>query len=659
MGHLSLNDLMGGMRHERSISPRRAAQPPGMPGMGLGDLAGKKSKKRYWAAVHAKQAHEDALAQVRTMQNRMESDIGKIRALGTQAQNMGYEVQSLTQGSDSERAFAMIQSVQTSLYDVQAIVDEAEAEYSSFEDEFNAARAKGGNYAPPLVPKGDAVASKLKTLAGRAARASSMISSSFARVQAAARKAAQGAAAQGAAEAERLRLQDLQMQRQAEMEQRRYDDQLRREEQQRAREDEARAREREYEAELRREEQQRAEADEQREAEERARRDAADQARIDAELRREQMAIEAEQRRFAMEQERILREEERELRKEEREGELQRLMMMQELASKGVPIDMGPPGAASMGPVVPGFGPGMMPGMPMPGMPGMPMGYPGMPGMPPGMPMGYPGMPAMQPGMPAMAPQPGMPAMAPQPGYAAQPPAAAMQQYQQGGALPAFTQAPAAGAIPGQAPPPGMAWAAFDPASEMFGMGAFAPANNPTLQGAQIETGYVLRGQGNGPYQILWAQSGEPVVWQGKSSFSISEMMAGPIHDTKFGPPGGGGGIVYYPPSQSPSQRRASQEAAADAQFNTELARGIFGATGEIAKAVGGWAVAREDRKAAKRGGRRGGGYVDYNMPPPDYGQPQGGRRGGPGPLMLIGALGIGAAMLAFASSGKKKKTEE
>jgi hypothetical protein len=644
---------------------------------GLGALAGKKGKKAYWAAMAAQGAHNDALAAIRNLQPRMETDINKIRRIGQQTQDMVYQIESLVQQSGSEQAFGMIQSTQTAAFDVQAIVDEAESEYQSFEDEFNAARAKGGNYATGLAPKAESAAGKLKTLASRVGRASSMISSSFARIQAQAKKAAGMAAGQAAASAAQQRLQDLQLQRQAEMEDRRYQDQIRREEQQRQREDEARQREREYEMQARQEEQAREQEERQREEDERARRDAADQARIDAELRREEMAIQAEQRRFAMEQERILREEERELRKEEREAELQRLVMMQELASKGVPIDLGPAGGAAMGPQVPGFGPpgypGMMPGMMMPGQPrpGMMPGYPGAPGMLPGYP-GAPGMmvpgvmPGMMPGMPGPPPgYPGMPGQA-MPGqampgqpvpYAAQPPRPA---YQQGGAIPPFQQA--APGVPSQAPPSGMAWAAFDPASELFGMGALRPSSNPTLRGAQIDDSYILRGQGGGPYQIVFSRDGTLVNFQGKTSFSLAEMMAGPITDAQAK-----GAVVYVPPTESPTQRNArirrereDVEANRDAVLNQEIARGIFSTTGEIARAVGAGYVAREQRKAAKYGGPQygggqygGGGY----QPPLDY--QQGGQRRGGSPLLLIGALGIGAAMLALATSGGKKKKKQ
>lgn len=680
MGHLSLGDLAGGMRHERTISPRRRAiGPAGIHGMG--SLAGKKSKKAYWAAV-AQQNEDDALSKIRTLQGRMDAHMRKIRQIAQKAQGLVLQIEAMASQGDVTMINAQ-QAAQTTAYDIQAILDEAETAYQTFDDDFNAKRSasRGGFFAVPLVAKAESAESKIETLAGRIARAATGLTSAFARLRAQVQKQQGAAQAAAQAQAAQIAAQERARQRELEMEERRYQDQLRREEEQRRREEEARQREMQYQEQLRREEQEREEREREREAAEERRRREAEQARIDAELRREQMAIEAEQRRYAMEQERLLREEERELRKEEREAELQRLVMMQELAAKGVPVDLAPPGAAAVGPQVPGFA--------YPGAP--PMGFPGMPSpfMPPGAAMmpGYPGMPAMPspygavPVMPG-APGPMLPRGAPSPAtawaatgqvpYAAQPPQpmAPPAPAAPAPAPPPTYQQSAPLGPPASSAPPGMQWASFDPSGEMFGLGALMPTSNPRLRGGQIEQGYVLRGPlANNLYELFWAVDGPEAGAVGKGQYTEAELMAGPIVDPKADPKKVANRIIWVPPAQTVAQKleaekkarerkQAELEAARDAALNQQIAKGVFGTLTAGAQAAGGYLAAREQRKAAKYAARAGGGagYPGGYSPSPAALTPRRRRGGGAGPVLVIASLGVGAIFLAAATKKPKKK---
>lgn len=313
-------------------------------------------------------------------------------------------------------------------------------------------------------------------------------------------------------EVERVRVEQSELDRlrfEAEQERlrRQEERELAREEAARQREEAARAREEAMEAQY--VARQRAAEQEERQfaAEERAEIQTAEARKVEAELQRFELEQAAEQRRFQLEQEAVLRAEERELRAEEREGELRRLMLIQELAAKGIPLPPGLPGAPAPG--MPGAFPGALPGppgfAPLFGPPGFappfgaPFGPPGFappfgapfgpPGLAPpwGAPAGYPGVVA--PGGFATGPQ------VPMPGAPVAP--AGPPQMQPFGAPPVYDQIGPAG-VPFAAPPPvGMAWATFDPGAELFGMngmGALAPA--PNLRGAQIEAGYTVFGPG-------------------------------------------------------------------------------------------------------------------------------------------------------------------
>jgi hypothetical protein len=72
-----------------------------------------------------------------------------------------------------------------------------------------------------------------------------------------------------------------------------------------------------------------------------------EQRRLDAEMRREHQAIAAQERRVRLQEAAALRAEEAALRREEREAQLQQLVMLQELASQGLPAHLIPGGLPS------------------------------------------------------------------------------------------------------------------------------------------------------------------------------------------------------------------------------------------------------------------------------------------------------------------------
>ena len=568
MGQLSFNDLSSGMRTERSFDPRRrVARNSGMGSLG--------KSQAHWRAVAAAVAKEDAglMGEIRSFQGKIDASMRKIRAAAAAADEISYNVGPLASQIGDGSAYSMVEKVQSGSADMQDLLSEAESTAQAFEDEYNSKRATGKTFGKEFKPKAEAAAIRIGSIAKRMTRAASQLGSAFARIKSMAGRVQQGQAQASASQEAQYRLEEERAQREAAAEERRYQDSIRREEEQRQREVEARQREEQYRQAALEDERRREEEERGYDVEERQRSADADQRRIDAELRREQMQIEAEQRRIAMEQERILREEDRELRREEREDELRRLMIMQELAAQGVPGALAPVGASALAPMVP---PSAVPAPPAPGI---------QPFVPPG--SFFPGMP-----------QPGMP----QPGYAATPPpSAAMQPFQQGGMLPAFQQAAPAPVMPGQAAPAGMEWAAFDPASEMFGMGAMVPTANPSLRGAQIEEGYVLSGpDGGGRYTLTRIRDQATI-----SVKSENEMFTGAIVDQAGDEAHQGvraGSVVYFPPQGgiTPNQRAAAAEQATQ----QALVTGIFGTVQEAIRGASGYLTEQERAKAARRSGR-------------------------------------------------------
>lgn len=300
----------------------------------------------------------------------------------------------------------------------------------------------------------------------------------------------------------------------------------------------------------------REEAERQRLAEQERLRREAEERKVQLELEREQRAFEAEQRRLALEEERRLREEERQLRAQEREEELKRLMLLQELASAGLPAAFAPPGATAV-PAVPAAA------------------FPGIPGAPAAPAFVPPGAvaPTVPPAFPQQAPAPATPPAPP-------PAAAGPVPYQQSAPLTA----------PQAAAPPGFQWAAFDPGAEMFGLGAPVPAGNPTLVGAQIEEGYVVVGPENGQYQII--RPDQSVIYK------TEDEMYSAIYDR--------GRLIYYPPQQRPPSA-APQIAASIAQV---LAAGA-GAAGQV--------FSERERRKAVEAQVKAGYQPPVYAPPPGY----------------------------------------
>jgi hypothetical protein len=214
------------------------------------------------------------------------------------------------------------------------------------------------------------------------------------------------------------------------------------------------------------------------------------------------------------------REAEREARREEQEAMLQQLLLMQEL---GVQSPTGLPGAAPGGAfpaagAFPGAFPAGYPQQQFPAAPGYPGGFPQQFAPP-----GYPAAPAGYPQQPYYGPPAAPGAVSAYPGQTGAvpgPPSFPGQTYAPGPyGPPAFAQRPqymqsAPMGIPQQQAPPGMQWAQFDPAAEMFGMGNYGgrrhpfadsaqaaglgaadqPVGNPRLKGAQVELGYNIYG---------------------------------------------------------------------------------------------------------------------------------------------------------------------
>jgi chemotaxis protein histidine kinase CheA len=351
-------------------------------------------------------------------------------------------------------------------------------------------------------------------------------------------------------------------------------------------------------------------------------------ARLAAEMRREQMAIDAEERRMRLQQEALLRQEERAIRREEREAQLEQLMLIQELAASGLPTDMlpagllppkpapAPPPAWSQGAglvpwgqggqfVPPGFAtpPGAIPHQAWSPYGPMVAGPAGV------APTGF------APQVPGAAVLPTVPAYA-SPGYGGPPPAT----FQQAGVVAA-----------GEAPP-GFAWAGFDPGTEMFGMGdagglgVLKPTFNPNLQGGMIEEGWDIKGpDSNDAYTIR-----DP---QGRSlgTYTEDQIFQGVIRDA-------GNNIIFVPPATRP----VSQASAVTAEVAATLRELVKGVTNVMS--------AQEQRKAAKYGARAGA------QPPALSTTPATGASSGM-PSMVYVAAGLGlAGTIFFALTRKKDK---
>lgn len=609
------------MGHMTFGSSQRSNSRRGFAGLGQANMT-----PQQWVASCKKKYQTMASNAIRNVYRIYEDARSKLE--GARSALVDLERKALAIARETEGSFAV--NVSPALDEIQSglsTIKSGIADLNRVRDSFEAALARDACRAGRKPVGGKSVTEWVAEMSA-AARAATRLPSTnrimfqLQNAQAALEQQRQEEAARQAkieqqrAEAEARKQAELERIRQErEAEERRYQEQLRREEEERQRLAQLR------EAEM---EQQRMLLEQQRAAEEAERQRAAEEAvaRQAAELQKAKLAAEAEERRYALEQERILREEERALRKQEREAELKQLMLLQELAAQGVPVPFAPPGAAALAPQLPGY----PPGAPAPGaMPGsVPAGY---------VPPGFAPAPGFPPGaMPGAVPFAAGPPMAP-PGYTApvpQPPGPPQQpsgfpQYQQ-----SIVPAP-----PQQAAGPGMQWASFDPGAEMFGMGALQATSNPNLTGAMIDEGYVIRGPDtSGSYQILYV-GGQDMNLPEKAggdlvgTYTEDQLFQGPVVDPVTNR------VIFTPPAQRPGS--ATQAA---------VASGIFATLQEAARATGQVLTERERRKAAKYGPR----YmppVAAPPPPPSSGM---------SPLVVIGALGIGAAALAIASKRKKKR---
>ena len=622
MGHMTLGDYANSGSSFQN--PRRGLL--ALHQQGFGALGSKKSRKRYAAALAAQQAHEKALDQIRAIQGRMESNLTKVERASGASREQSFMIQDLAQAIDHPSSFSLSQQAQDATFDIEALADEARSVFDTFEREFNNARSAAGTYATAdLVGRAQSADTTIKSLAARMGRAASALSASVGRLQSLSKKASVASSAAASAEDARIRAEQDRFERERQAN-------LREEEQIRAAEDrrfasEQAARERESALQQQAIDAQRmaAEEDRQAAAEERGRIVQFEQSRIDAELRREQMVIDAEERRLRRQQEGVLREEERELRREEREAQLQQLMLIQELAAKGLPTQFLPPGLAP--PLPPGFQQQGAPGGFLP------------PGFAPQASGGFNPYGQAPPGFapPGFAPQPGF---AP-PGYAAtapgQPPA-----FTQGAAPfqpPAFQQSQGVMAPQGAPPPPGMEWAAFDPAAEMFGMGgmgALQQTLNPSLGGSLIEEGYTIVGPDDNDMYRIYAPNGAPAAVQGFAAgapISTARLTQGALRSAN--------GQIIFVPGEGVGAGGASA-AAVTSEIASTLREAIR-ATGDVL-------TERERRKAAKYGG---------GQAFPDLSIPGGFATSAPRASTAVyvgGALALGAGVLWFMNKGPKKK---
>jgi hypothetical protein len=633
----------------------------------------KKKKKRRRRAAAAQKAHDDAIARIRSVQATMESNIGKIQRAAGAAKDQAFAIQDMSQQVDHPSAFSLAQEAQDAAYDIDAIAQEAQQAFDDFEYEYNAKRAAGGLYGGALLTTAENTSNTIQTAAGRIARASSVLAASVGRLQSLQRSAAEQAAARAAEE---------QARRSAAEEARQYEHQLKIQEQerlaaleaeQRAREEAARQAELEFQQ-LQIEEQRRlAEMQAERERAERERIAQIEERRMEAELRREEAILRREaderaaaERRARLQEAAALRAEEAAIRREEREAQLQQLMMIQELASSGLPAHLLPaglappqpmqqPGLTPMGPggqfVMPGFQspPGFQPTGPF-GLPAAPGGAPIPTGAwsPYGQVVPGPGGPAptgfapMVPGVALASPLPGMPfpGMAP-PGYAdgpmPQPMLAApmvppaMQQP--------FPQQPAA-----PAPTPGFAWQGFDPGAEMFGLGGMGdirPSTNPNLPGALIEENWIIRGPDADDRYTILRPNGQVF-----NRFTEDQLFMGAIRDPQTN------AVIFIPPKERP---QGSQSAAAITSDIASVLREAIKATGSVLSE-------QERRKAAKEYRRAGSAAV-----PPSLSIPGGSYtptttaapRASTGTYVALGMAGMAAAFFfaprIFKAMGSKK----
>lgn len=658
MGTLSMNDIYGMQRIPRRRSyagmPMRRYNNVRMSGMGgMGGFFDNfkylfRSKHTGGGAPAPAAPNQATINQVKRAQEQAESSLASMRTMIQGAQSSLMQITGMA--TEDPTVLQYKQQADAAFAEMQSIVRDADMLIGDFESRYSAERSKGGDYASGFVAEAQDMARQFNRALSQVTLGSSAVNMALAQAR---RRVKEAAEIVRQEEQDRLReerrLADLAAEQQRQIQ---AEEDARIEEEQRQADLAAAAAE--ADVEMRRmmlEEQRLArEAQYAREEAERERIRAAEQARIAAEQRRYEMELAAEERKYQIEQERILREEERQLRREEREAEMQRLVMMQELAAKGIPVPSLTTEEEEPTPV-PGGIPGLPAGaQPVPGMPGYMMvddaayGAYGaaMPAIP-----GY----GMQPTIPAMPAYGAAPmyqpyGMVPQqvpPGYAAtMPPApmaapapvaapmaaqAPMPAYQQG-AMPQAPQAMPAYQQTVTAPAPGMQWAAFDPGTEMFGMGGLgALVPSATMQGAMIEEGYQM----TPPDQSGTIHLIRPDGSRGPSFTMASAMSKGMITDTYVTPDGKTGErVVFTPPGDGGD---GTTEAVAGTI--QELIRGVTSVMTE-----------RERRKAAKYGPS----FLPASISAPAA------PRGIPGWAIGVGALGVFGAIVYGITRKKGKK---
>lgn len=555
MGHMTLGDhARGGFR-----AP-------------VGGLSGSKSRAIFAMALQQQASAADAAAKKEALAKvvSLEAAMDKIDRLANAARDQAFSVSGIASQVDHPSAFSMSQDAQDQASDIDALSSEARQVFNDAERQIRSQQGSGAE----LLRVAESASESISMISSRIQRSASALALTTDRL-----KKLQIAAADEAERArlaEEQRLQAIEDARQRELDrQAAEDERLRLAEEARLERERAA---RELEAELQREQLEEArrlaEEERQYEAAERARIAQIEQARIDAEMRREQMALDAEMRREQRAQEAALRAEEAEIRRQEREAQLQQLMLIQELASAGLPVQNLPAGLA---PPQPQVQPGMQPQGSGFFLPGFATPAPTVPSQqqwtPYGPVVGGPGGQAPTgfaptvPGatlMPFQAAPAGYAATAPQP-YAMQPGA-----YQQ-------TQPSPYGDAP-----PGFAWQGFDPGTEMFGLGALRPTYNPNFEGALIEENWYLRGPDDDGMFSLIRPSGQLYA-----RYSEDQLYMGAIRDSATNQ------LVFVPPAQRPDGGSATAAAV-----TSEIAATIR----EAIKATGSVMTEKERRKAAKYG---------------------------------------------------------
>ena len=601
---------------------------------GLGSLGGKKSRRILFYQMQAAAADEAAKKEALTKLPALDAAMGKINNSVNAARDQAYSVSSLASSVDHPSAISLGQEAQDAASEIETLAGEARQAYNECD---SMVRAKKGSGAEMLVAVEQA-SGAIAMVQRRIVQAGNTLNATVARLQSLKKTADAAASTAADAAAERVRLaEEARLREQAHLDA--EAERIRLAEEARIAREQA-ARDMEYQLQQDQLAEQRRLAEQER-AYEQAERDRLaqiEQARIDAQMRREQMAIDAENRRMQQQQEAALREEERLIRREEREAQLQQLMLIQELAAAGLPVQNLPAGLAPPQPqaqVQPTGSQYYMPGFSQP-VQAQPQAWtpwgPEVPGPGGVAPTGF------APTVPGVALMPYQAAPA---GYAATAP----QTYQQSaGFSPTYPQQAPQG--PGDAPP-GFAWAGFDPGTEMFGMGdmgGFIPTINPNLQGALVEDGWDVSGPYEDDMYVITRPNGQLL-----GRYTEDQLFMGGIRDPQshlLVKGLGANAIVFVPPATRPKSDRTA--AAVTGEIAATVRELIKGATSVMTE--------QERRKAAKYGANQ-----PYAMSIPGAGY-----SADPAPSRIPSVVWIGAGLAVAGAAfwgisrmGKKGKKEE